>query len=254
MSYNASQYWEEVAQRIQTREKGNIIAGDDESYYEYKRNLSLDILKKINIENKTILEFGYGPGGNLVEFSKLNPMKIVGVDVSETMFELAKKLTSGIPTVELHLIKDELLPFGNNSFDYTFTITVLQHNTNETSLIKIIDEICRVTKDRIIISERIENKIKGSELCLGRPIEYYKKLFAKNGFNLMEVKFLKIQASYYVCGAIRKIFNSGSREEGEKLSNFSLVLEKMFLPVTSLIDKIIPSKRDLAYLIFEKTN
>jgi hypothetical protein len=30
-------------------------------------------------------------------------------------------------------------------------------------------------------------------------------------------------------------------------------LEKIFLPLTALLDKFIPSKRDLAYLIFEKS-
>lgn len=252
MSYNVNQYWEEVAQRIKSREAGNVIAGDDEPYYEYKRKLSLNILKKFNIKDKVIFELGYGAGGNLIEFIKMNPSKIFGADVSKTMFDLSSKLIKGIPNIELHLIKDELLPFGDNSFDYVFTITVLQHNTNEISLQKIVKELCRVSKDKIVISERIEKSLKGDELCMGRPVEYYESLFNKDGFNLQEVKYLKLQASYYVCGAIRKLLNPKTRKEGEPLSKFSIMLEHLLLPITKIIDKIIPSKRDLAYLIFQK--
>jgi SAM-dependent methyltransferase len=252
MSYNVNQYWEEVAQRIKSREFGNVIAGDDEPYYEYKRELSLNILKSFDIQNKTIFELGFGAGGNLIEFIKMNPKKIYGADVSKTMYDLSSEITKNIPNIELHLIKDELLPFGNSFFDIVFTITVLQHNTNEASLIKIIDELCRVSNDKIIISERVEKTIKGDELCLGRPVEYYSNLFTKNGFQLLEVKYLNLQASYYVCGAIRKLFNPKSRKEGEPLTKFSIILENILLPITRLVDKILPSNRDLAYLIYQK--
>lgn len=253
MSYNVHQYWEEVAQRINSREPGNVIAGDDEPYYEYKRNLSLEVLKSFHVIDKSIFELGYGAGGNLLELAKLGPKKIVGADVSPTMFDLSSERTKNIPQIELHLIKDERLPFGDNVFDYVFTITVLQHNTDEQSLKSIVKELCRVAKDRIVISERIESRIKGDALCLGRPVSYYENLFKENHFDLQEVKYLKLQASYYVCGAIRKLFNPKDRKEGEPLTKFSIMLERILLPLTRCIDQFIPSKRDLAYLVFQKT-
>lgn len=252
MSYNVSQYWEEVAQRIKSREAGNVIAGDDEPYYVYKRKLSQDILRTFDIKDKTILELGFGAGGNLIEFAKMHPAKIYGADRSKTMYDLSSALMGDIPNLELHLIQNETLPFADRSIDMVFTITVLQHNTDEKSLQKIIHELCRVAKEKVVISERIETPMRGDELCMGRPIAYYQNIFEANGFYLSKVEFLKLQASYYVCGAIRKLLNPRTRKEGEPLTSFSLMLQSLTLPFTKILDKIIPSHRDLAYLEFER--
>lgn len=254
MEYIVDKYWEEVAQRIESRELGNVIAGDDEPYYEYKRALSIDILKTIPVQGKEIFELGYGASGNLLELAKLNPSKISGADLSPTMNKLSFERLADFKNLDLRLVDSEILPFENNTMDYVFTITVLQHNTNEESLAKIIAELCRISRDKVVISERVESSIKGSILCLGRPISYYENLFEVNGFKLETVQFLPLQASYYVCGAIRKLLNPSSRQEGEPLTSFSLFLQRILLPITKILDKIIPSNRDLAYLTFVKSN
>jgi hypothetical protein len=252
VEYIVDQYWEEVAQRIEGREQGNVIAGDDEPYYEYKRTLSLDILKTFPVQGKEIFELGYGASGNLLELAKLNPSKISGADLSPTMNKLSMERLSHFPNLDLRLVTDEKLPFDSESMDYVFTITVLQHNTNEDSLKRIIAELCRISRDKIVISERIESCIKGSILCLGRPVSYYESIFNAHGFKLSSVQFLPLQASYYVCGAIRRLLNPAIRQEGEPLTQFSLALQRLLMPITRLLDKIIPSHRDLAYLSFEK--
>jgi hypothetical protein len=104
----------------------------------------------------------------------------------------------------------------------------------------------------LIIFERIENKIKGHESNTGRPVEFYSSWFKENGFILTETKFLKIQASYYVCGAIRKLFNKKTRKEGEPISKTSYLLQAFALRITKFLDKIITSKRDLGMLHFKK--
>lgn len=252
MEYIVDQYWEDVAQRIESREEGNVIAGDDEPYYIYKRKLSLDILKTIPVQGKEIFELGYGAGGNLLELARLSPSKISGADLSPTMNKLSTERLAHFQNLDLRLVTNENLPFDNQSMDYVFTITVLQHNTNEESLIKIINELCRISRDKVVISERVESSVSGSVLCLGRPVAYYENLFNANGFQLIDVKFLPLQASYYVCGAIRKLLNSSSRQEGEPLTKFSLFLQKILMPITKVLDKIIPSNRDLAYMSFER--
>jgi ubiquinone/menaquinone biosynthesis C-methylase UbiE len=252
VEYVVDQYWEEVAQRIESREQGNVIAGDDEPYYVYKRKLSLDILKTIPVRGKEIFELGYGAGGNLLELAKLSPSKLSGADLSPTMNKLSTERLADFKNLDLRLVTDENLPFENQSMDYVFTITVLQHNTNEESLKKIIAELCRISRDKVVISERIESSIKGSILCLGRPVSYYESIFNTHGFKLYKVEFLPLQLSYYVCGTIRKLLNPSSRQEGEPLTAFSLFLQHALMPITKVLDKIIPSKRDLAYLSFER--
>ncbi|MBC36107.1 MAG: hypothetical protein CL663_08720 [Bacteroidetes bacterium] len=72
-SYHPEKYWSEVGSRIQEREQGkNVIAGDDEPFYRYKRVKFLKLLKEIDFDRKKVLEVGCGPGGNLLEMHNLS--------------------------------------------------------------------------------------------------------------------------------------------------------------------------------------
>ena len=250
-SYNPEIYWDKVAKKIALRNDFKIIAGDDEPYYRYKRKRFLELLDTIDFSHKKVLEIGSGPGGNLNHLNSKGCKSITGVDISNQMVELSKQLLQGL---EINIIKTNGrdLPFENNSFDLVFTSTVLQHNTDENRLFSIIREICRVSKNEVYLFERIESKLKGHESNLGRPINYYAELFRINGFKFTQSKSLKIQASFYVCGLIRKAFDFKSRAEGEPLSRISIFFEKIVLPISSFLDKFIPSKRDLTLLKFEK--
>lgn len=242
-------YWDQVALQISNRDELNIIAGDNEPYYHYKRKLFLKLLDKIDFEGKSILEIGSGPGGNLFHISGKNPGKLAGVDISAEMIALSGKLLKG-KNIEIKKTDGHHLPFEDRSFQLVFTSTVLQHNTDEQLLKNLIKEITRVASKEIIIFERIEKNLQGHESNVGRPVSYYEELFKTNGFSLKSAEFLKIQASYFVCGAIRKIFNSKKRKEGEPVSRLSYFLESASLPITKLIDPLIPSHRDLGMLRF----
>jgi ubiquinone/menaquinone biosynthesis C-methylase UbiE len=251
MDYNIENYWDKVAENIKQRDVSSLLAGDDEPYYTYKRNLFLKLLDSISFENKKILEIGSGPGGNLNYLSNRKCKEIAGVDVSPKMIELSKKNLNN-NSIRIVKIDGVSLPFENNYFDLVFTSTVLQHNVDEITLRQLISSICRTSNSDVVIFERIEKKIKGNESNLGRPVQYYSDLFKENGFILISTRFLPIQASYYICGIIRKLFNRKSRNEGEPISKFSRILELIFLPVTKIIDKIIPSNRDLGMLYFKR--
>jgi SAM-dependent methyltransferase len=228
-----------------------MIAGDDEPYYRYKRRRFLELLDTINFHDKVVLEIGSGPGGNLDFIYNKGCKKITGVDISQQMVSLSKELLSG-KNIDVIKINGKDLPFPDRTFDVVFTSTVLQHNTNENLLHELIKEICRVSKVEVLLFERIENKIKGHETNLGRPISYYEKMLNADGFKLTGKSSLPIQASYFVCGAIRKVFNRRDRNEGEPLSRISVILQKFTLLITSMVDKIIPSKRDVMLLKFNK--
>ena len=73
-------------------------------------------------------------------------------------------------------------------------------------------------------------------------------MFEQHGFHLIKTEFLHMQASYLICGAIRKLFNKKNRMEGETVGKLSHVLELIVLPITKLLDKIIPGRRDVAML------
>jgi ubiquinone/menaquinone biosynthesis C-methylase UbiE len=198
------------------------------------------------------LEVGSGPGANLYEISKHHPKQLYGVDISDEMISISKKVLEGI-SVNMTRIDGRHIPYQDGHFDLTLTSTVLQHNTDEQMLLDLVDEICRVTKGEIYIFEKIEKKVKGTELCMGRPINYYKALFEKNNFVLVDVQFINIQISYLVSGAIRKLFNKRSHKEGEEISKISHRLQKLTLPITSRLDNVFKTHRELAMLHFKKS-
>lgn len=250
-SYYPEPYWNDVAKRIAARTNARVIAGDDEPYYQYKRQQFLKLLHVIPFADKTVLEIGSGPGGNLAAVYNQHPKALYGVDISEEMIELSKQLLSG-KNIQLQKINGVSLPFATNYFDVSFTSTVLQHITDEAMLEDLINEMCRVTTNDIYIFERIESRIKGTELCAGRPTHYYETLFSKHQFVLGKTTFLNIHISYFVSGVIRKLFNPRTKKEGEPISTISRILQKSTLPVTAALDPLLKRKRELAMLHFRK--
>ncbi|MBT8229932.1 MAG: class I SAM-dependent methyltransferase [Bacteroidia bacterium] len=251
-NYHPEPYWSDVAKRIDARSGDNIIAGDDEPYYRYKKKRFLDMLMSIDFSGQKVLEIGSGPGGNLKAIDEKGQYDLLmGVDISDEMIKVAKKR---VPGVEIIKINGTELPFENHSFDYVFTATVLQHNTDDKMMKSLLKEICRVSAKKVFLFERIENEIKGDALCLGRPVRYYEDICKEAGFMLSGKEFINIRSSYYISGLIRKLFNPSSRKEGEPLSSVSIILQKMTLPFTKLLDKIFKSKKDVAKLEFVRVN
>lgn len=250
-SYHPESYWSEVAQRIDNRGDQNVIAGDDEPYYHYKRQRFLELLNGLAFDSKSVLELGSGPGGNLHEIYKHQPARLVGADISANMIQLARK-NLGVKKIELVKIDGEHLPFQDQEFDLAFTATVLQHNTDEEMMKKILFELCRVTARELVLFEQINSTISGDDLMKGRPVHYYEQLCNEKGFVLKDVEFININVSYYVCGAIRKGLNPAKRKEGEPLNRISLFLENTLLPVTKQLDRVFKAEKDLTRLIFHR--
>ena len=251
--YKPEPYWSEVAKRIEARQEtqGGEIAGDDEPYYRYKRARLLDLLNSVDFKGRSVLEVGSGPGGNLNVIWQHQPSRLAGVDISADMIKLA---TSNRASDDIELFKTNgtSLPFEDGEFDTVITVTVLQHNTDEEMFKAILDEVCRVAAKRVILFERVESTFKGDDLCVGRPVKYYEKLAGMAGYRLADVQYLNIQASYLMAGVTRKVLNPSSRVEGQPLTPFSLKTQDVLMPLTKVLDKIVPGKRDLAQMTFER--
>lgn len=108
-----------------------------------------------NLQPKTILDVATGTGDLAIEALRLNPEKIVGIDISEGMLQFAekkikaKKLESKIT---FRLADSEKIPFAENSFDAcTVAFGVRNFENLETGL----SEMCRVTKKngKVVILE-----------------------------------------------------------------------------------------------------
>lgn len=95
---------------------------------------------------KQILDIATGTGDLAIMMSKLNPDKIVGLDISAGMLEVGKQKISKLnlaDKIEMIVGDSENMPFDNNTFD---AITVSFGVRNFANLDKGIREIARVLK------------------------------------------------------------------------------------------------------------
>lgn len=253
-SYHPEPYWSEVAKRINARADQNVIAGDDEPYYHYKREKFLKLLKSLDFKDLSVLELGSGPGGNLKEICPAKPARLVGVDISQDMIDLASKNVQ-CEGLELVKIDGQGIPFADQTFDLCFTATVLQHNSDHQMMETILKDLCRVSKKYVVLFEHIDQSgISGDDLMRGRPVQVYADICKAYGFELVKKDFININVSYFVCGAIRKLLNPKTRQEGEPLTPFSIWLQNFTLLFTKPLDTVFRSERDLGKLVFKRIN
>jgi ubiquinone/menaquinone biosynthesis C-methylase UbiE len=89
-----------------------------------------------------VLEVGAGVGRWAASFD-LAKTRFTGVDISESMVEAARK---NVPQCRFDLLGEEsVLPYGDESFDLSFSVTVMHHNPTPTKR-ALISEMWRVTR------------------------------------------------------------------------------------------------------------
>jgi demethylmenaquinone methyltransferase/2-methoxy-6-polyprenyl-1,4-benzoquinol methylase len=95
---------------------------------------------------KTILDIATGTGDFAIEALKINPEKIVGVDISEGMLSFGQEKIKKMgleKTIQLQKGDSEKLPFSDNSFD---AVIVSFGVRNFENLQKGLTDMFRVTK------------------------------------------------------------------------------------------------------------
>ena len=89
-----------------------------------------------------VLEVGAGVGRWAASFDPAKT-RFTGVDISEGMVEAARK---NFPDCHFDLLGEEqVLPYGNESFDLSFSVTVMHHNPTPTKR-DLVSEMWRVTR------------------------------------------------------------------------------------------------------------
>jgi SAM-dependent methyltransferase len=264
--YNAAEHWSEVAAKAGGRDTGGrLVAGDDAPYYRYKRRLFVEkFLSRIPIENEAVLEVGCGPGGNLAEMLPRRPRRLVGCDVAPAMVDAARR-EQGANGAEVSLIDGTSLPFADEEFDISLTVTVLMHNPEDRKD-QLIHEMCRVTKSRIYIVEDTFPDVPGAEVppdtvsptgsptsttgeSGGKPGSYgshfprsvrqYAESCAGEGFELVDTQYLETFVSHYLFGLLNNRLDKRRTAEGEQFSRLHWWIETSLQPITRQLDRVI---------------
>jgi SAM-dependent methyltransferase len=261
MAYNPEVFFTRVGQEIEKRGTGNFVAGDDNPYYRHKRLKFLTrFLDSIDFQSKTVLEVGFGPGGNLWHIAMHHKPKVLfGADISQKMCDLAAKNLRGLDNIKLAKIDGTHLPFEDQSIETSFTVTVLQHVTDGKMLLALIKDICRVTKDTIVIMEDIgsHQELSGEGSTVNRTVDIYKRAFGEDGFELQDVQYLntKVSRRWYEFSwrVYRRLFGR-KHHEGEQINTVGKLLIGIPMMGARFLDELFVERSNLAKLTFTNTS
>jgi hypothetical protein len=99
---------------------------------------------------------------------------------------------------------------------------VLQHVTDAAMLEALVKDICRVTRDTVVIMEDIGQweQLGGEGAWINRTVGVYENLLAKHGFQLRQIRFLNTKVSRrwheFSWRAYRRVF--AHDHEGDRIN------------------------------------
>ena len=139
---------------------------------EAERVLGMCKANGVGVSYGRVLDFGCGVGRMTRAFSQLFS-SCVGIDVSEKMVDLARKFNADRPQCEFIASAAPALPFADRSFDFVFSVLVLQHLPRKSMILGYIAEFVRVAKEGGVIVFQLTN-----ELPLRRRIQGRRRLWS----------------------------------------------------------------------------
>jgi len=110
--------------------------------------------------NEVVMDYGCGPGNELINFMNTGAKKIIGIDISEKALKFAKHrislYTNNVDSVELIKTTDgiDTIPLNDNSVDYIICLGVLQHVSHPEAILK---EFFRILKNNSYIRIMVYN-------------------------------------------------------------------------------------------------
>ena len=110
--------------------------------YRSTDRIAFPLAQKLGIKNKTILDFGCGHGVDSMKFVKLGAKKVLGIDPSKPMIDLAKKENKH-SKIKFVKTNGKILPLKAQQFDLVFANFVV-HYLKDTK--KQFKEIARMLK------------------------------------------------------------------------------------------------------------
>jgi SAM-dependent methyltransferase len=256
MTYDRADYWTDVAQRIGARDDGGWdLAGDTGPFHRYQRDVIVQrMIRQLPVHGRSVLELGCGPGGNLLEISKLGPDRLVGCDIAPGMIELARRNTSGID-VELTQVSGDDLPFAEREFDTVFTLTVLQHNPDDVAP-ALIEGLARVTGSTLQLMEAVTSwrTISAGDTNFIRRIDDYVRWVTANGFRLADVTQADVWVSHKAWLVVHRLASLIGRghAEGQRVSGLEHAIERAALRLSRPLDARLPQLSGLVAMRFER--
>lgn len=190
------------------------IYGNKQSFFNhiinslFRKSMRLRFEKSLEycqpVEGSTVLDIGCGPGHYCMAFARRGAKKVIGIDFSKDMIEIARKrvLSSGL-LEQCELIVQDFFEYNPlNKFDFTIVMGVLDYIENAEVFIRRVAELT-------IKKSCFSFPADGGFLALQRKVRYLKrcplymytydqldKLFGKHFNNMYVIE--KLDRDYFV--------------------------------------------------------
>lgn len=231
--YHPDPYWSVVSNDVNGLKDISPDIGNKDPYYRYKRRKFIKLVHSVDFQDKHVLEVGCGPGSTIREIWGKNPSKLDGIEENKDLRTIAKK---NVPEgVEIKKTDGTSLPYSDKSFDYIFTAEVLQHMRSINQMNRLMNDMARVARDKIILFERIETEVTEDEDSIGRTLTYYRELFDRIDFQLKEHQFIQMSVSQSWCGPLHQPTST---------------MDRFKLPLAKIMDG--EADRGIAKVVFER--
>lgn len=257
--HDLESYWNNTAEHIKRYRIKELltkgIVGTLNPWFTYKKSRILKVLDRIEVKDKRVLEVGCGTGFNCRYLMKKGA-KIIGVDISSKMIELAREAATyeGL-NIPFYKIDGSHLSFQDGSFDLVFTVTVLQHILDEKMLDELLKSISRVTKKEgeAIIFEDVSVRAQKNSTYISRTRDDYITLFKSNDFKL--ASYYCISSPFYRLCVLpsrlaNRIFRNEIKDEIREETFFTSLYLRLVVFACKRIDKMWQDEVGIGYFRF----
>ena len=124
LRHGSSAYWERRARKYGTRSVLHLrhTAAEVEQVTAWQKSMLFPLLQaQLRGDERTVLDFGCGPGRFTPGLAELTRAHVMGVDPIETLLELAPQA----PNVEYRLLKRGNIPIEDHSIDVLWIVLVI---------------------------------------------------------------------------------------------------------------------------------
>jgi SAM-dependent methyltransferase len=97
----------------------------------------------VQIEGRTVLDFGCGDGAHTREYARLGAREVIGVDIDVEAVRQAVAQANGTPAVRFHSCTDHAVPLGDASVDTAISYDVFEHVVDPTESLRELYRVLR---------------------------------------------------------------------------------------------------------------
>lgn len=162
--------------------------------------------------NESISEFGCGNGANLLYFRQKYNSPVSGIDISKPLIDFCNSFFAAN-----NFLVGSTIPFESKSIDYFISNSVFQYLDTFKDANKIIEEMCRVARKAVLITD-----IKP----LSTKKEFKEKQAQRQGLSLeeLETKYKDTKHLFFDRNMFEHTFDMPTSFPDSELGSFSVLI------------------------------